>query len=312
MSLEELKLPSGYDWQYKWLLWIQSFHSPRLDTLAHILSSLGIEWFYILALPVVFWSINKTIGLRLAYTFLFSMFVNGWIKDTVHVARPIGVPGIRSQYLSSTGGTWSFPSGHAQGPASFWTLLSFWVGKVWFWAFALLLIFAIGISRLYLGLHWPVDVLVGWVLGLLIGALGWLIGRWWTYRQYAFPIRMGFALAIPIAGIIYHPGPSAVAYACLLLGIGVGALLEERWWGLVMDSSVWKRICSAIIGLAGLIALYLAFGWAAWHWSTGSETLAYTLWISIRDLAMGVWGTLGAPYLFLQSGLYHRREGASH
>jgi membrane-associated phospholipid phosphatase len=290
-------IPSGYLWQYELIRWLQSFLTPEWERIMKGLSLLGVEWFYILVLPIVFWGINKKIGLRLAYVFLCSMYLNAWFKDFVHLARPIGVPGIQSNFVSSATG-WSMPSAHTQASMTFWVLISQWVKQKWFWFLALVLVFGIGVSRLFLGLHWPMDVLVGWGLGLLFGLFGWWIGQWWSYRRYAFNIRLTAAVLLPAICLLVNQGNDSTRYAGLLLGISVGAVLEGRWLGTVMEPSIWKRVCAVIVGMAGLVALQYIIKWP-------NDWVAFSV---LRDTFIGLWGTLGAPYVFEKCGLYRRGE----
>lgn len=74
----------------------------------------------------------------------------------------------------------SLPSGHSVGAAAFAMVITllvhrWWVGLVWI--FAIL----VGLSRLYVGVHWPSDLLVGWVLGVLTVFV--------IYRLFSKPIR---------------------------------------------------------------------------------------------------------------------------
>ncbi len=293
----DFPLPNGYLWQYNFLVWLQSYATPDLDKVAKWLSMVGLENVYMVVLPIVFWSIHRTVGLRLAYVFLASMYSNEWLKQVTKIVRPIGVPGIRSLYTESSNGIYSLPSGHAQGPMTFWVIIGKWIRQKWFWPLALLLVLAIGLSRLYLGLHWPIDVLIGWGLGLLFGVCGWWMGKWWTYRAFAFKIRMTFALLLPGALLLVHRGSASAEYAALLLGLGVGALLEEKYLGTDMDPAIWKRVCASVIGIAGLIALKWIIKWPP-----------DTIWLVSRDVLMGLWGTLGAPYVFQLCGVYRRGE----
>ncbi len=300
MIVPDFPMPHGLLWQYKILVYIQSFQSPMLDKAATWLSALGIESFYIFVLPVIFWGIHKRNGLRLAYIFLASMFFNAWLKAVFHLVRPIGIPGIRSTYMSSAT-SYSMPSGHAQGPMTFWTIVSRIVKRRWIIAAGTVLVLAIGLSRLYLGLHWPMDVILGWVLGLVIGLIGWALAKWWTYRQIAFPVKLFLAIAFPVLLYAFHHDELGAGFAAFLLSIGVGAVIEGEWLCCELDKELWKRFCVIVIGIAGLIAIQ----WGM-KWTSGS-----TAWLMVRDIVIGIWATLIAPWIFVLCGLYHR-EGMHH
>jgi membrane-associated phospholipid phosphatase len=297
MSQLDFPLPYGYGWQYHWIVAIQSHMNPTLTKVMYGLTLLGVENFFLLVLPILFWSVNKKVGLRITYIFLVSMYVNSWLKDLFGVIRPIGMPGIRSLYTSTATG-YSMPGGHAQGPMTFWILVYKWIRKPWVLVLSLLLVFAIGFSRLYLGLHWPMDLFAGWGLGLLFALVGWPMGKWWTYRNYAFKTKMSIAILLPLFLMLVHTGTTSAEYAALMLGVGAGALWEERWLHLELESAWYKRICSAIIGVAGMIAVQYLMKW--------SQDM--TVFVIIRDILLGLWTTLGAPYVFMLCGLHRRGE----
>src|SRR5215469_4753666 len=79
-------------------------------------------------------------------------------------------PPLSFQLVASTG--WSFPSGHATESAAVYFGLAYIAGnqtrpaiKTFLYAIALVAVCLIGISRVYLGVHWPTDVVCGWALG---------------------------------------------------------------------------------------------------------------------------------------------------
>jgi membrane-associated phospholipid phosphatase len=293
MGTPDFPLPKRLGWQYHFILWIQSHHSPILDKLAIGFSYLGTESFYLFLLPVVFLACSRKNGLRLAYVYLTSMFFNAWLKSVFQIVRPMGIPGVKSGYISSATGL-SMPSGHAQGTMTFFVGLSRWLRRRWIFAAGLLLVFGIGLSRIYLGLHWPLDVLFGWVLGLVIGSFGWNVGRWWSYRGIPFHFALVFAVLFPAVLFYFNHDASGAEYATLLFSVGTGAVIERHTVHSDIDPLWWKRVCAGVIGIGGTIAI---------QWMLQSHLLDLP-WRLLRDLLIGWWTTLLAPWLFRKIDIY--------
>lgn len=111
------------------------------------------------------------------------------LKDVFDRPRPEIVP--HAAYASST----SFPSGHSMMSALAYLTLATLLAtyhkerrlKAFFILTAALLVFLIGLSRVFLGVHWPTDVLAGWTAGGIWALLSWLIAKWLQSRRTLEP-----------------------------------------------------------------------------------------------------------------------------
>ena len=74
--------------------------------------------------------------------------------------------------------TFSYPSGHSANALTLFGALALLAGRWWGWAAAVLIVLAVGLSRVWLGVHWPSDVLGGWLLSAawLLLCREWLSG----------------------------------------------------------------------------------------------------------------------------------------
>ncbi|MEO6711635.1 MAG: phosphatase PAP2 family protein [Planctomycetota bacterium] len=118
---------------------------------------------------------------RTALTALFAIIggvgINYFLKELFHRARPDLVP--HGSYVTSS----SFPSGHSLLSAVTYLTLGAVLArvqptralKIYVFALASILTGLVGFSRVYLGVHWPSDVLAGWTAGLIWAALVWWI-----------------------------------------------------------------------------------------------------------------------------------------
>jgi len=191
-------LQSLTPWGTEVILWAQSLSSGGWDGLFTFLTFLGYEEFYNSLLKYLF-AIPRPADARM------------------EVPRPETSP--------------SFPSGHAQNAVVNWGYLAFRFRHWIFTAVVILLILGIGLSRIVLGVHYPQDVLAGWLIGLAKVA-AWL-GRQRPLVQYAL------ALGLPVLLIFVHPADvqgrypaeGAVSPLSALAGLGVGLLMERRRGG---------------------------------------------------------------------------------
>ena len=156
--------------------WVHSLTGNFLTRLMRLISALGsskavISYIAILLLFVWFKKISSMDWLRVAGITAASAILNETLKAAFHRPRPEFF-----RLVDETG--MSFPSGHSMNGAVFFGLLAFLIlnkvdrkEKKWIAVFLVIFVFFIGISRIYLGVHYPSDVLGGFYVGGFILAL---------------------------------------------------------------------------------------------------------------------------------------------
>jgi membrane-associated phospholipid phosphatase len=295
-------------------IWLQSFSNPSLDALFRAFTFLGNEEFYLVLPPLLYWCFDKRMGTQITVLLLVSSYLNQDIKDLFKVPRPfIRAPDeVRQLVYLEEPITYCFPSGHSQSTVVVWGYLATQVRKRWAWIVALVIPFLVGLSRIYLGVHHPMAVLGGWVIGVLLILLGlWLIpvvGRWLAHGGLSTQIPWAFAA--PLALFLIHPTEGTAAMLGTLTGMGTGVALERRFVGFSARGVWWKRGLRLLLGLAVLLALYFGLKMVF----PGVEEAGWWPGLTLRWVRyglVGLWAGWLAPWLFTITGLAEREEQAT-
>lgn len=164
-------------WEAVILLWIQEhLRRESLDPLIRAFTHLGDSGALFIALGLVLMCIPKTrrLGAAVLTALVFgALATNLALKPLVNRTRPwVAIEGLRT-LVDSGAGDPSFPSGHTTAAFAFaGTVLRSGAKRGWKGA-CLALAVLMAISRLYVGVHYPTDVLAGVVIGLAAGRLAW-------------------------------------------------------------------------------------------------------------------------------------------
>lgn len=271
--------------QLEWIKIIQSVHSPLLDTLFQYLTMMGEESFFLVIMAFLIWAVDKKRGMRIGFMLLSGALVNTILKVVVNSKRPIGESGIRSIRVETANGA-SFPSGHTQNTATFWTGMVLSFGKPWIVVLGVILTITVAFSRLYLGVHWPVDVAGGMLIGY-----GWAYAvncaMDWIERYDKRAWLLGAAVLLLTVGMIFNNDIYVKATATMV-GFVAGYIFEHKYVGYVCRGSWWSRFTGFAICLAILLGLKM-----------GLKVVFPKLLIfdAIRYGILGFWVTFGAPAL---------------
>lgn len=273
---------------------LQEVASPALDRLMMLVTNVGSEQVYVALLVVAYVVVDARLGRALAIIFMSSMYLNALLKIVFSTQRPFEIdPTVaRSPAAVDTAPGHGFPSGHAQGAMTFWGGAAVFVRRRWFTLLAALLVAAVGVSRLYLGVHMPIDVVGGMTIGLLVVAVGIMFQR--SGVRPSRPLIIVLGLLGPVVLQLLVPAENSGVLLGGLAAFMVGPeLLRHETKGPLPGRMI-----------LGAIAIALVFGALMGSSVLLSEDVKRSaIGEYVRYLFIGLVGTVVAPYIGRVSGL---------
>ena len=244
----------------------------------------------LIVIGLAFFLFDVRFAFRLAVVTLVCLSLRELLAMLLQSPRPYwfgeGVKTFKDPPLSTP--TFGFPSGHAMASATFWFFVAGEVGRRWMWGLAASIVLAVCVSRVYLGVHFPSDVILGVLLGslFLVAFRRWegRVERHWVglTRERRIVWALGFGLglgALTLAAWVgvsaavppgaWHPygitarsGEGLAWSAGSLCGVALAWVAPEVWTGARDPWSVRsKRL--AVIAIPAAIYLLLPKEWRA-------------------------------------------------
>lgn len=233
------------------LIWFLSWRTEALTLFFKVISLSAEETFLMAFVALGYWCFNKKLYRDLAVIICVSIMFNVLLKAVFKIPRPMVEP------LVSINDLYSFPSGHAQVTAVFWLMLASYYKRAFLWGLAVFVIVAQCLSRMYLGVHFFLDVFVGSMLGV-VTVYGYIIYRnsvyWTLFSKSKWAMAMVFACWILVyyLSMIDDLNANNIVAIGALSGIVIGHLLENRFCSY---STPIKHVTKCIIGTLGIALL---------------------------------------------------------
>ena len=289
------------------LLWLQGFRNPALDGYMMLMSWLGSEFGYLFFFPFLYWAVNKRWGALAGLALLTSVLIGDFIKWTFRLPRP-SAPVERLWEETSPG----FVSTHASSSMAVLGTLALLARKTWFTILAALLILSIGLSRMYLGAHFPADVAGGWLVGAFTV---WLMMRvvprleptvlsWSPLRQAVVVLAAAALILLLYPGDWEgrRPAASAVSNVGVFVGLLLGLIWDHRRLHFQADGSWPRRIGRYVVGMVLVAVVYFGLSVAFAPLGGGIYLIEQGLRL-VRYMLVGLVISGFAPWLFVRIGL---------
>ncbi len=317
------------------IIWLQSL-GAWLSPVMKLFTFLGSTEFYLLVAPAILWCVDSVLGVRLGLFLMVNIAVNAALKSAFHTPRPYWYSS-EVKVLGNSEVTFSTPSGHAQNAVVVWGTLANRIKTRAAWVIAIIIIFMIGISRIYLALHFPHDVLLGWLFGAIMlwillhfekPVVNWIkkfemgmqlliifafslllifivvlvqltLGGWSVPVEWITNAHIAFPTEPVINPLSYH---NVLVSSGAFFGLAAGWIWITRLGGFSVRGPWIKLVGRYVLGVFGVLILYLGLSALL----PESDNLLTSSLRYIQYALIGFWMSGFAPWLFVKLNLSTR------
>lgn len=255
------------------LYFLESIRNPVCDFLISLITHLGEETVFLVIAILFFWCINKREGYFILITGLAGTVINQFAKLFFRVPRPWALDPdfeiVEAARKEATG--YSFPSGHTQNIAGTFGAISAYNPKRWKTVACVTIIVLVAFSRMYLGVHTPLDVLTSLLIALLL-VLGLrpLFATEDSFKR-SMPYVVIGSVVLSLSLLIYvlcisgdttldsANYESGLKNACTLIGCTAGLVavhfVDTKYTNFETDARWYAQLIKLVLGLAGILII---------------------------------------------------------
>ena len=252
---------------------LESIRTPFLDKLMGLVTNLGGEAVFIVAAIIVFWCLNKSCGYYMMTVGFAGTIINQFLKLWFRIPRPwVKDPNftiVESARAEATG--YSFPSGHTQNAFAVFGAPARFFKNTALRIIFLLLIALTAFSRMYVGVHTPLDVGVSIIVGTILVFVIYPFFRDMDKSPKKVYIIFSIFIVLAAAFVAFvelYDFPADIdaenyasglknAYMILFCAIGLMLtfFIDTKYVHFPTQAVWWAQIIKVVVGLAILLAL---------------------------------------------------------
>lgn len=253
----------------EFLYFLESLRSPWLNEFMLLITQLGDEIAFLVTALILFWCVDKKRGYYILSVGFLGTLANQFMKLFFRIPRPWVLDQnftILEQARDGASG-YSFPSGHTQSSVGTFGGIAYTFKNRWIRIIAIIIAVLVPFSRMYIGVHTPLDVLVAaaMAVALILLLQPVFCGNNGRYIPVVFCVMTILAVAF-LCYVEYYPFPTDIdehnllsgiknAYTLLgaLLGLLVVYIVDEKWIQFPTKAVWWVQILKVVFGLGAVL-----------------------------------------------------------
>ncbi len=269
----------------EFLYWLESIRNPVLDAFFSVITYCGDELVFMAVAVILMWCVDKYQGYFMLFVGFLGTQINQLLKVTYRIPRPwVKDPNftiVESAREAATG--YSFPSGHTQCSVGTFGALAVWNKQVWLRVVSIALCILVPLSRMYLGVHTPLDVGVSYLVAVALIAVLYPLTKKLQHNPKGMRIFLAVLALISLAQTVYMTVTllnetatelqSGLKNAYKMLGAVLGMIavyeLDQRFVRYDVKAVWWAQVLKVVLGLGLTVGLkelcYAVFGLIPWE-----------------------------------------------